>query len=231
MHLYSAPLSLFARKVEIALREKGLAFTRALVPFSQTEGYAPKHPAVLAANPKAQVPVFQDGDLTLYDSTVIIEYLEDAHPEPPLLPRDPAARARCRQAELFADEVMIVPLAALMFRTEPPVDADRRAAQETRAAEAEPVLARHFATLETRLADQDYLCGSFSLADIATFMSTLFARRLGAPPAAEHTALAAWFARLSARPAFATVVAEMAAADRALSYPWVGAKQGSISFS
>lgn len=231
MHLYSAPLSLFARKVEIALHEKGLAFSRELVPFSQSEGYRPKHPAVLAANPKAQVPVFEDGGLTLYDSTVIIEYLDEAYPTPALLPRDPAARARCRQAELFADEVMIVPLAAMMFRTEPPVDADRRAAQEARAAEAEPVLAGHFATLESRLAGQDYIAGDFSLADIATFMSTLFARRLGAPPSAGHTALAAWYARLAARPAFEIVVGEMEAADRALSYPWVGAKGASTSFS
>ena len=57
MLLYSGPLSLFSRKVEIVLAEKNLAFERVLVPFSQTKGYAPKHPAVLAANPKGQVPV------------------------------------------------------------------------------------------------------------------------------------------------------------------------------
>ena len=56
MQLYSGPLSLFARKVEIALREKALPFERVMVPFSQEQGYAPKHPAVLAANPKGQVP-------------------------------------------------------------------------------------------------------------------------------------------------------------------------------
>ena len=49
MKLYSGPLSLFSRKVEIALHEKGLAFEREMVPFSQAVGYAPKHPAVLAA--------------------------------------------------------------------------------------------------------------------------------------------------------------------------------------
>ena len=71
--LYSAPLSLFARKVEIALREKGLAFEQVMVPFSQERGYAPKHPDVLAANPKGQVPVLVDGALSLFDSTVILE--------------------------------------------------------------------------------------------------------------------------------------------------------------
>ena len=52
MKLYSGPLSLFSRKVEIALHEKGLAFERIMVRFTQTEGYHPKHPEVLAANPK-----------------------------------------------------------------------------------------------------------------------------------------------------------------------------------
>jgi len=89
MLLYSGPLSLFSRKVEIALGEKALAFERVMVPFSQAAGYTPKHPAVLAANPKGQVPVLIDGDLTLFDSTLIFEYLEDAYPVPPLYPKVP----------------------------------------------------------------------------------------------------------------------------------------------
>src|SRR5213075_2845230 len=94
MLLYSGPLSLFSRKVEIALNEKGLPFERVMVPFTQAAGYAPKHPAVLAANPKAQVPVLVDGDLTLFDSTVIFEYLEDAYPVPPLYPAGADRRPR-----------------------------------------------------------------------------------------------------------------------------------------
>jgi glutathione S-transferase len=100
MRLYSGPLSLFSRKVEIALHEKRIDFERVEVAFTQTEGYSPKHPDVISANPKGQVPVLVDGDLTLFDSTVILEYLEDAYPIPPLYPsshravcgRDPASR-------------------------------------------------------------------------------------------------------------------------------------------
>mgnify|MGYP003341676258 FL=1 len=65
MHLYAGPLSLFSRKVEIALAEKAVAYTRTMVPFTQTKGYAPKNEAVLAANPKGQVPALVDGELTL----------------------------------------------------------------------------------------------------------------------------------------------------------------------
>jgi glutathione S-transferase len=218
MLLYSGPLSLFSRKVEIALREKGLAFERVMVPFSQARGYAPKHPAVLAANPKGQVPVLVDGDLTLFDSTVIFEYLEDAYPTPPLYPRGAAARARCRLLELAADEILFAPLRRLTYRTEPPnPDAQRQAQIEADGRAAEAAIREHYAGLETRLAGQDYFCGAFSVADIGLFMTMLWILRLQGPRLDGHPALAAWYARVGARPAPAQAAAEIAATDRELS--------------
>lgn len=224
MKLYSGPVSLFSRKVEIALHEKGLAFERIEVAFSQTKGYAPKHPEVLALNPKGQVPVLVDGSLSLYDSTVILEYLEDAYPEPALYPGDPRERARCRLLDVFADEIMLAPLRFLMHRTEPkPEDLGRWEAKELKAREAEPALAGHFATLDRQLQDRDYLCGAFSAADIAVFMTVFWTRRLGGPSLRGHDALSAWYARLSNRPAFAKVIADIRAADEELSAPVEGA--------
>jgi len=224
MKLYSGPVSLFSRKVEIALYEKGLAFERIGVTFSQTKGYAPKHPDVLAINPKGQVPVFVDGDLSLYDSTVIIEYLEDAYPEPALYPGDPRERARCRLLDVFADEIMLAPLRFLMHRTEPkPDDMERWEARELKAREAEPALAGHFATLDRQLQGRDYLCSTFSAADIAVFMTVFWTRRLGGPSLRGYDNLAGWYDRLSARPAFAKVVSEIRAADAELSAPVEGA--------
>ena len=99
MKLYSGPLSLFSRKVEIALGEKGLAFEREMVAFTQERGYQPKHPDVLAANPKGQVPVLVDGDITLFNSTLIFGYLEEAYPAPALLPpMGPGGAARAAAA-------------------------------------------------------------------------------------------------------------------------------------
>jgi glutathione S-transferase len=227
MKLYSAPLSLFARKVEIALQEKGLPFERVMVPFSQDKGYSPKHPDVLAANPKGQVPVLIDKGLTLYDSTVILEYLEDAHPRPPLYPGAPEERARCRLFDLFADEIMLVPLRALMHRTGPrPLDPERWAADEAQAKRAEAVLEDHFAELDRRLQGKPYLCGAFSAADISVFMAVLYSLRLGGPSPDGHHALSDWYARLGGRPAFAAVAAEIVAADRELSTPVEGAYGG-----
>ena len=220
MLLYSGPLSLFSRKVEIALAEKGVGFDRVLVPFTQTKGYAPKHPAVLAANPKSQVPVLIDDDLTLYDSTVIIEYLDDKYTNPPLFPREPKARARCRLLELEADEVLLPPVRELMFRSEPPgPDTARRTEQERAALKAQDIILDNYATLAAKLGTLEYFCGTFSVADIATFMNIHHGLRLGAPLFANHQNLSAWHARLAKRPSFTTVIAEMAAADRELSHP------------
>lgn len=220
MKLYSGPISLFARKVEIALAEKGLRVEREMVPFSQATGYAPKHPAVLAANPKGQVPVLVDGDLTLFDSTVILEYLEDAYPDPPLYPDSPAARARCRLLELTADEILLVPVRALMHRSEPPhPDRQVRERQQAGAAHAEAAIAKMYGELESRLADNGYFCGRFSVADIALFMTVLFALRLKGPRLDGHPGLAAWHGRVQGRPAVAPIAAEIDAADRVLSPP------------
>jgi glutathione S-transferase len=218
MKLYSGPLSLFARKVEIALREKALAFDREMVPFSQAAGYAPKHPAVLAANPKGQVPVLIDGDLTLFDSTLILEYLEDSYPSPALYPTAPKERARCRLLELFADEIMLPQVRCLMYRSVPPdADPQRRLSQEADGYRAEAELRDQYSELERQLGSQDYFCGDVSVADIALFMMVLFALRLRGPGLADHPALAAWYGRAGARPAFARAADEIAAADHDLS--------------
>jgi len=218
--LYSGPLSLFSRKVEIALREKGLGFERVMVPFNQTTGYDPKHPEVTALNPKGQVPVLTDCGLVLYDSTVIIEYLDEAYPELPLLPASPADRARCRLDELYADEILFSALRPLMHRTSPPTsDQTRRMAQEADALIAEAALSRHYAVLDERLAGREFFAQNLSVADIALFMSVLFSQRLGGPSLAGFYGLAMWYERLTKRPAFAQVAAEIAEADRRLSFP------------
>jgi glutathione S-transferase len=218
MKLYSGPLSLFSRKVEIGLGEKSLPFERVMVPFSQAAGYAPKHPAVLAANPKGQVPVLVDGDLTLFDSTLILEYLEDAYPALPLYPTGAQARARCRLIELEADEILLPLVRSLMHRSVPPdPDPERRNLQETAARRAEAAILDHYARLAEKLAGRDYFCGDFSVADIAMFMTVLFVLRLKGPRLHAFPALAAWYARTGARPAVARVAAEVAAADRELS--------------
>src|ERR1700722_45341 len=85
--LYSGPLSMFGAKAEIAALEKGFPFELVMVPFDWDRLYDPKHPDVVRINPKRQVPVLIHGDVEIFDSTQIFEYLEDLMPDPPLWPR------------------------------------------------------------------------------------------------------------------------------------------------
>lgn len=218
MKLFSGPLSLFSRKVEIALHEKGIVFEREMVAFSQAKGYSPKHPAVLAANPKAQVPVLVDGDLTLFDSTLIFEYLEDAYPRPALWPTGAKARARSRLVELAADEILLPLVARFMHRSEPPdFDAERRERRDAEARLAETALAARYEQIAGQLKGQNYFVGTFSYADIAMFMMLFWALRLKGPRLGSAPALEDWYERVGSRPAVAKVAAEIIAADRKLS--------------
>ena len=211
MKLYSGPLSLFTGKVRIALDEKGLAYELVSVPFGRAQGYEPKHPDVVARNPKGQVPVLVDGDLSLFDSTIILEYLEDRHPTPPLYPRDVAARARCRQLEAAADEILF-PLVFDLIREVfyKPSGSGR---DETAVERARTGIATHYDSLERRLGDQSHLCGDFSVADIGYFLTVTFASSLGAPLGEAQPRLQAWYDRVRERPAVAKELIGLAAAS------------------
>ena len=98
--LYDHPLSPYGQKVKIALREKGVAF-ETVSPGGLGAGGAAGDFA--QANPRAEVPTLVDGEVAVFDSTVILEYIEDAYPTPPLLPASPADRARVRMLEEVMD--------------------------------------------------------------------------------------------------------------------------------
>jgi glutathione S-transferase len=216
MKLYSGPLSLFTAKVRIALAEKRIAYERIEVPFSRAAGYSPKLPEMLALNPKGQVPVLVDGALALYDSTIITEYLEDGHPLPPLYPKDPADRARCRQAEAAADEIYFPHVWTLIRETFYQPDASKRDTAAIAAAR-EAIAATH-RELDSRFGKHDYVCGDdFTVADIAYFLVTLFAANLGTAPDASLTRVHAWLARLNARPSVREEVTGLLAASARVS--------------
>jgi glutathione S-transferase len=91
LKLCGVRLSNYYNKVKIALIEKGIPFEEEYCTISQD-------PAMLARSPLGKVPFLDLGNgQTLCESQVIIEYLEDAYPERPLLPKDPLARARTRE--------------------------------------------------------------------------------------------------------------------------------------
>src|SRR5260370_41391014 len=108
MKLYDFPPCPFGQKVRIVLAEKGLAYEFVQVDLSQGEQ---RRPEFLRLNPFGRVPVLVDEETTIYDSTIINEYLEDEYPEPPGLPAigSSALRGRARRLENIAHTCFTVP--------------------------------------------------------------------------------------------------------------------------
>ncbi|MBK8010455.1 MAG: glutathione S-transferase family protein [Deltaproteobacteria bacterium] len=100
LHFYYGSGSPFAWKVWLALEHKGLAYELHTLSFS---GGDLKTPAYLAINPRGRVPSIVHDDFALYESTAIVEYLDDTFPEPPLLPVDRQARALVRRLAFEGD--------------------------------------------------------------------------------------------------------------------------------
>lgn len=193
MKLITGPLSMFGAKAQIAVAEKGIDCEIEFVPFSLQHRYSPLHPDVARLNPKKQVPLLFDGQVEIFDSTLIFDYLEHKHPEPALWPAGIAERAEARLLELKADEVFFQDFKVLMS-----------AAGKTATPEAQSAIEsmhRYYEATDRALASREWLAGSYSYADIAFFCASWFASILGGAPSPDFRHLGAWRKRMMARPA------------------------------
>jgi glutathione S-transferase len=195
--LYTFPPSTNSRKVRIALLEKGLEFQRINVDLSKREQ---KNPDYLKIHPFGQVPALDDEGFIIYDSTVINEYLEDEYPYPSLMPKDSEGRARARLMEDFRDTHFNVSCVHIMQEMRKPEgERDGQRIDNARAA-----IIQAFDRIETELNGNEYLAGSFSLADIAFMANLELLERFAIPvDAGKYSQTAAWINRLKARPSFA----------------------------
>ncbi|MBH62136.1 MAG: maleylacetoacetate isomerase [Alphaproteobacteria bacterium] len=97
MQLYNTFISSASYRVRIALNLKGVAYEYVSVNPLKGDNLKPEY---LSVNPQGLIPTLVDGQNTLTQSLAIMEYLEETHPEPPLLPADPVGRARVRALSL-----------------------------------------------------------------------------------------------------------------------------------
>ena len=203
--LYHLALSPFCRKVRVALAEKKLDFEL------KFERVWERREEFLGLNPAGKVPVLveQDG-LVLADSYAICEYLEEAHPAPPLIGLNAAGRAETRRLAAWFDG---------KFHHE-----------VTRNLMGEKVLKRFLGlgqpdaqairagleNIHTHLDYIAYLCerrswlagDDFSLADIAAAGHLSAVDYLGDVPWAAHEGAKDWYARVKSRPSFRAILAD-----------------------
>lgn len=95
--LFGSPISNYYNKVKLALLEKGVPFSEALAATKSTDE------AILSASPLGKIPFIRTGQGTLCESQAILDYIEAAYPQPPLLPADPFAAAKVRELTIFID--------------------------------------------------------------------------------------------------------------------------------
>ena len=114
MKLYGYFRSSAAFRVRIALNLKKLPYETAAIHLRRNDQSTPDY---LGVNPQGLVPTLEDNGRTLIQSLAIIEYLNETHPDPPLLPKHPADRARVRGlAEIVACDIRQTALQQLALR-------------------------------------------------------------------------------------------------------------------
>lgn len=204
--LYEHPLSPYAQKVKIALDEKGITYETKM-PVAMGTGQPDRE--FLKSNPRGEVPSLIDGDVAVFDSTIILEYIEDKWPEPPLLPPAPDARARARMIE----EVMDTSFEPINWglgeiRWFKRVEGERARALEARASAQARGL---YEWLTRQLGGAEWFGGEkFGWADLSVVPYLNGARANGIGPS-ESSPLGQWLLRANARPSVAKAAKAAAA--------------------
>jgi glutathione S-transferase len=198
--LYDVPLSPYAQKVKIALLEKDISFDVRQVTLGEGDR------EFAAVSPRGEVPALVDGDVAIFDSAIILAFLEDKWPNPPLLPATAEDRARVRMIQELCDtrfEALNWGLnEVIVFKR-----ADGALAQKIIAAAGQEI-GQLRDWLEGLLGTGDWFNGeAFGMADIVVF-PYLYTAGLFKMGPVDETPLARWLERMGDRPSVQRVLAE-----------------------
>ena len=187
--LYDADRCPYCARVRIVLAEKGLEHETVVVDLDDRPAW------IYEKNPPGRVPVLEEDAFVLPESAVIMEYLEERYPEPPLWPADPAERATGRLLVERFDQLSR------------PYYALRRGDEEARGR-----LGDELAKLDSVLAGSPFLSGrQFGIADAAYLPWIIRAQTMLGVDLDQYAALAEWVARTGERPSVAAETALLAA--------------------
>ncbi len=190
LHYHS--LSTFSRRVRIALIEKNIPADLVEV---DMVARAHRSPAYLALNPYGRVPTLEEDGFVLYESTVILEYLEATHPQPPLVPADARGRALVSMHMKLCDLQLTRQTGMIIF---PKRFLPKERWDEKAMAQAKKEIEKHLEILESQLQGKEYLVGDrYTLVEVCytPFVEFFSLVEVTPPPA-----VAAWTARMLQRP-------------------------------
>ena len=203
-------ISNYFNKARLVLLEKDIEFEMdANCRPSQDEAF-------VARSPMGKVPFLEVDGKTLIESDVICEYLEDAYPQKPLLPRDPLERARVRELITIMElhlELVVRRLYPFVFFGQPPVEDVKQSVAKA--------LPKGLRTLKSRVKFAPYIAGEeFTLADCAAFVHlplvSLSTKLAYGRDFLDDLPVKAYIRKLEERPAFRRVLEDRKAAQAAM---------------
>ena len=197
--LYDFKSSPNCQRVKVVLAEKNLSYET--VPID-LRAQAQKTPDYLKLNPYGKVPVLTDDGTVLYESCIINEYLDEKYSKPPLMPADPAKRAKARILIDYGLGHLDGPYQKL--RVETMKDEKEQSKEVIAAAKAE--LRKLLLRLETELGNQSYLVGDFSLADAALIPRFTRLEGFGVIPDDSLPRLGKYIERMKERPSVKAIL-------------------------
>ena len=192
LKLHYHPLSTYSRRVRIACLEKGIDIQ--LVELDMAKG-AHRSPDYLRLNPYGRVPTLEEDGFVLYESTAILEYLEETRPAPPLVPADARGCALVAMHMKLCDIQLARQTGIIIF---PKRFLPRERWDEAAMAQAKKEIEKHLAIVEQQLAGKEWMVGErYSLVEVCytPFVEFFALMEITPPPA-----VAAWTARMLARP-------------------------------
>jgi len=200
IELFAHPFSSYCQKAIAAFYESGTPFAlRTIEP-----GGGPVIDELKRLWPIGKFPVLREGGRVVFEATSIVEYLDVHHPGPVrLIPADPDAAIEVRMMDRFFDNYIATPQQRLVFDLIRP-EGERNPADVT---EARAMLDQAYAWLDERMASREWAAGEFGLADLSA-APQLFYADWSHPLDGRFPNVAAYRARLIARPAFARAIEE-----------------------
>ena len=192
LKLFEHPFSPYAQKVKISLYEKNVEFE-----VETPDAFSGAPTEFGKMNPRLEVPALVDDGFAIFDSTIILDYIEEKWPAPAMLPASPRERARVRMIEDVCDTYYEAINWGLMeVRAWKRVTGDAAKQLETRASEQ---TAGVFRWLERELGTSEYFNGaSFGYGDLSVYPHVHGSVVWGVGPQANST-LAKWVARVEER--------------------------------
>lgn len=191
MVLFSGASDMYSHRVRIVLAEKGIAFERVDVrPGERQED-------LIELNPYNEVPTLVDRELALYDSAIIMEYLDERFPHPPLMPVDPVSRASHRLMLYRIQRDLCAHADVVLHGTERQAGKARKDLRDNLLASLPVFAAKPF-----------FLSDEFSLVDCALLPLLWRLPLLGIELPRQATALTAYAERLFRRGAFKASLSE-----------------------